>query len=153
MLTIKEIVQLLAHNGDESYGHVCTVKRVDGLVCDVEPINGDAPILDVRLVADESENKFVLVPKVGSIVVVQFITKEAAYLSMVSEVSQVLWKIGDSYLSCTDQGFVVKKGDDDLKDVLSLIIEAVETIIVMQGRNPDRVKLATAKEKVNNIFS
>lgn len=153
MLTIKEIVQLLAHNGDESYGHVCTVKSVDGLVCDVEPINGDAPILDVRLVADETENKFILVPKVGSIVIVQFLTKEAAYVSMVSQISQVLWKIGESYLSCTEDGFVMKKGDDDMKEVLNLIIEAVEFIIVMQGRNPDRLKLANAKEKVNNIFS
>ncbi|MGQ0737668.1 MAG: hypothetical protein ACT4OJ_01285 [Bacteroidota bacterium] len=152
MLTIKEIVTHLSNEGGEYYGKVCRVKSVNGLVCDCEPVDGDADILDVRLIADESEEFFVLVPAVDSIVVVEFLTKEAAYVSMVSKVSEVKFKIGTAYYSATDVGFLIKKGDDTLKQVMTLIIEAVQQIVVMYGNNPNYAKLTEALAKVNNLL-
>jgi hypothetical protein len=150
--TLKELIQQLAHNGDEKYSIVGKVKSVDGLVCDVEPINGDADILDVRLVADETEKLFVLIPKVDSIVVVSFITKEVAFISMVSEVSEVKYKIGTSFYSVTSDGHLIQRGDDTLKQVIQLVIEAVQQIVVLQGNNPDQVKLTQALNKLNNLL-
>ncbi|MDP1812332.1 MAG: hypothetical protein Q8K66_13100 [Sediminibacterium sp.] len=149
---IKELIQKLAEDGSEKYSLVCKVIKVEGMNCEVEPINGDSPILDVRLVADESANKYVLIPKVGSYVVVAFLTKEAAYVSMVSEVSEVLWKVGNNSFSTNENGLLITNGADSLKDAIVLLIEAVEEIIVLQGRNPDRQKLINAKTKVNKIF-
>lgn len=152
MLTIKEIVKQLASDGGEYYGKVCKVKSVNGLVCDCEPVDGDADILDVRLIADESDEFFVLVPAVDSIVVVEFITKEAAYISMVSKISEIKFKIGETYYSATDEGFLIKKNADTLKQILTLIIEAVQVVLVLQGNNPDYVKLTQALTKVNNLL-
>ncbi|NNV54523.1 hypothetical protein [Limnovirga soli] len=152
MLTLKEIIQTLAHNGDEVYGAICTVKSITGMQCDCSPINGAADILDVRLVADESEEKFVLVPAVGSIVIVEFLTREAAYISMVSKVSEVLYKIGDVFYSATSEGFLLAKGDDTLKKILTKIIESQKQITVLYGNNPDYVKLTEAQTEVNNLL-
>jgi hypothetical protein len=152
LLTIKEIVTQLASDGGEYYGKVCLVKSVDGLVCDCEPVDGDADILDVRLIADDSEEFFVLVPAVGSIVIVEFLTKEASYVSMVSKVSEVKYKIGTAYYSTTEAGFLIQKGNDTMKQALVLIIEAVQQIVVMYGNNPDYLKLTQAMTKINNLL-
>lgn len=152
MSTIKEIIQKLAKGGGESNSMVCLVKKVDGLSCDVEPINGDADILDVRLVADEKEDVFVLLPKIGSMVIVTFLTETAAFVSMISEVSEVKYKIGTSFYSVTESGFLIKRGNDNVKDVIKLIIEAVQQILVVQGNNPNYEKLTQALTKLNNIM-
>jgi hypothetical protein len=152
LLTIKEIIQQLADNGDEIYGRVCTVKSVNGLICDCSPVNGDADILDVRLVADESEERFVLIPAVDSYVCVEFFTREAAYISMVSKVSEVMYKIGEAYYSVTSEGFLLQKGTDTLKQILQNIVEAVQQIVVVEGNNPDYVKLQTALTSINNLL-
>ena len=50
------------------------------------------------------------------------------------------------------EGFLIKKDADTLKDALTLIIESIQKIIVMEGSNPDRIKLAQALIKVNNLL-
>jgi phage baseplate assembly protein V len=51
-----------------------------------------------------------------------------------------------------DGKFTISAGDDSVKDALTLIIEAVQQIVVIQGNNPDYDKLSQALTKVNNIF-
>lgn len=152
MLTIREIITQLANDGGEYYSKVCRVKSINGLVCDCTPVDGDADILDVRLIADENEEFFVLVPAVDSVVLVSFITKEAAYVSMVSKISEIKYKIGDAYYSVTQDGFLFQKGNDTMKQAMTLIIEAVQQIVVMYGNNPNYAKLTQALTKVNNIL-
>jgi hypothetical protein len=152
MLTVKEILKDLGKNKDEVHGVVCTVKSVNGMKCECLPVNGNAPIKDVRLVADDSTKKYVLVPKVGSMVVVEFLNNAAGYVAMVSEITEVLIKIGTVYYSMNDEGFLLKKGSDTLKDILKLIVEAMQVIVVMQGNNPDYGKLTQAMLKINNLL-
>ncbi len=152
MLTIKEIIRQLADDGSEVYGKVCKVTEVNGMVCNCSPIDEDADIIDVRLVADESTEFFVLVPAVDSYVVVQFLSKETAYISMVSKVTEVKYKIGESYYSVTDDGFLLQKGNDTLKQILTLIIQSQQQIMVMYGNNPDYAKLTQAQNKTNNLL-
>jgi hypothetical protein len=71
---------------------------------------------------------------------------------MVSEVSEIKYKIGTVQVNVNDTGFLLQKGTDTLNQILTLIIEAIEPIIVLEGRNPDRVKLAQAKTKKNNLL-
>lgn len=51
-----------------------------------------------------------------------------------------------------DGKFTITVNDNSLKDALTLIIQAVQQIVVMQGNNPDYAKLSEALTKVNNIF-
>lgn len=157
MLTIKELIKQLAGTGgqkstSQGYIKICFVISVDGLSCDCRPVNGDADIDDVRLVANEKEEFFVLIPKAGSIVIVESTTQGVSYVSMVSEISEVKYKIGDSFYSVTQAGHLVQKGDDTLKQVLTMIVEAVQQIVVMYGNNPDYVKLTEAMTKINNLL-
>ncbi|MBS1641541.1 MAG: hypothetical protein JSR11_03600 [Bacteroidetes bacterium] len=152
-MTIQEALrQLLNIDNLELHGIICKVTNVDGLTCECEPINGNAPIADVRLIADETESKYVLVPKVESIVVIQLINDNAGYVSMVSEVSEVLYKINDVYYSANSDGFLLKKGEDTLKQIITLIIQSVQQIVVLYGNNPDYEKLLQALNKTNNLL-
>ena len=42
--------------------------------------------------------------------------------------------------------------NDTMKEVMTLIIEAVQQIVVLQGNNPNYVKLTQALVKVNNLL-
>jgi hypothetical protein len=159
-MTIQDAIKLLAGNGDRrslsvgasGAGIVCKIKEVDGLNCVCEPVDGSADIMDVRLVADDAEDGFVLVPAVDSYVVVEMINATAGYLGMVSKVTEVYWKSGTAEHSMTSSGHLIKKDDDTLKEVLTLIVESVQQVVVMYGNNPDYVKLAEALLKINNIL-
>jgi hypothetical protein len=152
MSNIKDLVRQLMNEGTEERGIVCKATKVNGMNCECEPINGNAPLLDVRLVADDSANKFVLIPKVDSIVIVEFLNEAAGYVSMVSEVSEVRYKIGDTWFSANVDGFEIKKGADSVKEIIQLIIESQQNIMVLYGNNPDFVKLGQALTKLNNVF-
>jgi hypothetical protein len=152
LLTIKEIIQQLALDGLQLNGIVCKVTAVNELKADCEPLNGDAPLLNVRLVADESTNKYVLIPAVGSCVIVQLISNEDAYISMFSEVTEVLLRIGNVYFNADSTGFLLQKQNDTLKQILTLIVQAIQPIVVVYGNNPDYVKLTTALNKINNLL-
>ena len=69
---------------------VCIVKSINmaTLTCYCEPINGDAGITDVRLMAIVSKG-FLKVPKVNSQVVVMFIDDTTAVVSKTSTVDKI----------------------------------------------------------------
>ena len=149
---MQDLLRKLVLDGLEHYGKVCKVNVVNGFTCDVSPVDGDADLLDVRLIADlENDKSFILVPKVDSFVVVGFLTDAVAYVTMVSEVDKVYCKIGNLEFQLASK-FLIKKGDDSIKDVLQLIIEAVQQITVIYGNNPDYAKLGQAETKINNLF-
>jgi hypothetical protein len=67
---------------------LCKVVAVDGLLCDCEPINGDADILEVRLNAS-GLNGYVITPKVGSMVMVTKFERFEAFISSFSDVEKI----------------------------------------------------------------
>lgn len=100
-----------------------------------------------------SGNKVVLVPSVNSLVAVGKLENSDEYVVLVvSEVSEIKYVVDTVEYSVTAAGFLLQKGSDTLKAALIQLIEAIEPIIVLEGRNPDRVKLALAKTKVNNLL-
>lgn len=99
-------------------------------------------------------NKFLLVPAVGSIVQVARIENSDEYIVVaVDEISKLQVKIDTISVEATAAGIEIKKGEDSLKDVLTMMVEATQQIVVLQGNNPDYVKLQQAVLKINNIFS
>lgn len=147
-----------------------SVLSVDGLFCNVQPSNGAAEIKKVRLIANtEAEKYYVLVPKVGSDVIVTWLSKHVGVIALVSEVEKVLCKAGDVVYELDANGFnlkhgttvefdidatgyLVKKDADTLKQILTLIVEAVQPIVVIYGNNPVYSKLAQALVKINNML-
>src|SRR5207237_161663 len=111
------------------------------------------PGIRLRPVLDGNE-ALTLFPKVGTwALAVRIEDEEHEWMVMaMGEVDKWRLKIGTAIIEQDATGLLVSKGTDTLKQVLTLIIEAMQKIIVLQGTNPDRAKLVTAKTKTNNLF-
>lgn len=114
----------------------------------------DSIVDDCRLKAVVKDgNKVLLIPAVDSIVLVGRIENSDEFIVVaVDEVSKMLMVVGSKKFELTSAGFLIASGDDTLKDVISLVIQAVQAVVVMQGRNPDYIKLQQAVTKLNNIM-
>ena len=70
-----------------------------------------------------------------------------------SETNKCVTEIASGVRVEVDSTFGLSKGSDTLKDALTLLIEAVQQIMVIYGNNPDFSKLSQAQTKVNNLLS
>jgi hypothetical protein len=98
-MTIPELIKKLADSGDQVYSKVCKVISVDitERTCEVEPLSGGANIPGCRLqAAIEQTSGFMLVPAVDSFVVVTWLNKNAAFVSMCSDLDEIQLN-GDQY--------------------------------------------------------
>jgi len=68
-----------------------TVIAIEGNNVDIKPLsNDDADILSVRLVAnDEPEERFIIFPKVQSVVIINMLNKDEGYVAMFSKVDAI----------------------------------------------------------------
>ncbi len=87
---LRDALRSLVKPNNDGFSKVCTIDSVDltTLTCYCMPLNGDADIINVRLMANIN-NGFLLVPEVESIVVVSFLSDDSAYVSLVSKVSEI----------------------------------------------------------------
>lgn len=88
--SIKDSIRMLAKTDDVFYSYPCTVDSVNttNKTCDCLPLNGDADLLEVRLIADDKTG-ILITPTVGSVVIVTMINKMTGYVSMFSEVDSI----------------------------------------------------------------
>jgi hypothetical protein len=117
-------------------------------------VDGGLEIDDVRLKSIiKAGNKLVLRPTVNSTVLIGRIENSDEWV-MISpdEIDSMKLIIGDVAFEINENGFLVKKDDKSLKDLLVLLIEAVEKIVVLEGNNPDYEKLIEAKSITNNLL-
>lgn len=124
MSTIKQIIQELADKQEEVYSVVGEVIGLEGTRCDVRPLNGTADIFDVRLEASEG-NAVIVYPKMGSQVVITFISKEAAYLALASEVDKI--ELGRKALEKVVKGESLNKNLEQLIDQFQALLLALST--------------------------
>ncbi len=129
--------------------------NVNDTTCDVERA-GEPTLQDVRLVAEDEEvnDYFLVQPKEGSVVVVGLYENNSAtgVLLKTSEVQKVTIKIGETLFQAEAAGVTLKKGNDNLKQVHQLTIEAMMKVVVIIGNNPAYEKLTQALTKLNNIL-
>ena len=87
---LRDALRSLVKPNNDGFAKVCTVDSVDltTLTCYCVPLNDDADIINVRLMAN-IDNGFLLIPEVDSIVVISFLSDSSAYVSLVSKVSEV----------------------------------------------------------------
>lgn len=129
--------------------------NVQDKTCDVE-VDGEATLLDVRFqsVVDDLKSYCLIKPKENSSVLVGKIDggNDEYVVLRYSEIESVTTLIDTVKMQVTKAGVSIKKGNDSLKDVMKLTIEACQDIMVLQGNNPDFKKLATALNKLNNLM-
>lgn len=130
----------------------------------VQSINADDTIVvvtgsgleidDARLKSVVKDgNKFILVPKVQSTVLIGRIEESEEWsVLMVEEIDKFLLKIGTVSVDVNATGFELKKGTDTLKQILVLLVEAIQPIVVIYGNNPNYTKLTQALTKINNLL-
>lgn len=87
---IIESLKRLARSQSSPPDFLCTVDSVNltDMTCYCIPVNGDADMKDVRLIA-QNDPGFLIVPKVGSVVGVSILDSGTGYVSMTSEVSEI----------------------------------------------------------------
>ncbi len=132
MNDIKHAIRKLAQTNDEIYSIIGTVIDIDESkrTCDVKPVNGDAIIYDVRLQAlISSANSVTLFPKKDSFVIVSFLGKEDAFVSMYGEVDHIKSKIGDQTMDYDEKGLKLKSKTADFTDTFNDIISVIDKLI------------------------
>jgi len=87
---LKDAIKKLSALSGEQYCVVCTVDSVDLVenTCELTPVNGDADLQAVRLLSNNNKG-FLIIPKVGSVVIASFLNDAVAYVSMFSEVDEI----------------------------------------------------------------
>jgi hypothetical protein len=109
-MTIKEIIERAAKGDDELYSVVATVNEVDesARTCTCTPIDGGAQLFDVRLQAGTgAETGLVQIPTKESQVVVTFLSKDTAFISLFVEVEKVLLNCEEVTINNGDNGGLV----------------------------------------------
>lgn len=101
--SIKELLQDIVKDGQEIYSIICKVDSVDNSArtCDVTPLDGSAKIFDVKLQADEDQSTgWILFPKTDSNVIITFLNKDQAFVSLVTEIEE-------AHLNGSDNGGLI----------------------------------------------
>lgn len=117
-------------------------------------LSDDKNIPDVRLKSVVKQgNKKITKPSLNSSVLVGRIEGSDEYVVIANEsIDEEKIIIGTTQFIVNENGFTIIKGNDDLKDALTLIVQAVQQIVVIYGNNPDYTKLQTALTKIDNIL-
>jgi hypothetical protein len=126
----------------------------ENMVCDLYDDEAGNDYFDVRLrpVLDGNESLTIL-PADDSWVLAARIEGSEDWMAIAfGEIDKWRLKIGESVVEATSAGLLIQKQDDTLKQVLQLLIEAVQVIVVVQGTNPDYTKLTEAMNKLNNLL-
>ena len=105
-MTIRDAIKEIIKNDIPPLSQACRVTAVDEekSVCDVAPIDGSAEILDVLLLAEQSDQiGMIKIPAVDSVVYVTFISKDLAFVSLIAELTKVSIKIKDISLTIDEE--------------------------------------------------
>lgn len=123
------LIQLIREQVNMFYPLLCTVVSVDinNKSCEVEPINGDANILDVKILADADPGMFMM-PKVGSTVAVSMLDNDNAFVVMYSELEEILIEVGDQKIEIKDGSIVFNGGNFDGLVKVSPLVQKINKL-------------------------
>tara|TARA_R110000796_G_scaffold73842_5_gene165890 strand:- start:4985 stop:5491 length:507 start_codon:yes stop_codon:yes gene_type:complete len=117
---IADMIRKLAKGDEEVYSIICEVSSITGDEADLTPVNGDADLLGVKLIAGSSGTPLLITPVIGSVVVATFLSKDTAFISLYSEIESVQIR-GDQF------GGLIKI--EELVKNLDLLTKRVDGII------------------------
>jgi hypothetical protein len=93
---IGDLIRKLVENNEEVYSLPCKVVKVSEDVAELAPLNGDANIFGVKLIAGTSTTSLLVTPTIDSIVIATFLSKDTAFIGLYSEIDSVAIR-GDQY--------------------------------------------------------
>lgn len=93
-------------------GEVIAIDLGD-MTCDVAPLDGSADVFGVRMSADPDHSGLHLIPTVGSTVVVTFLSKASAWLSLVSDLDFAKIDIGETEILANADGVTITRGNSE----------------------------------------
>lgn len=131
-MSVAQSIRTLSQRADEVYSVVGKVTEVDqaARTCSVEPLNGDAELLDVRLQAEQSSDVGpVAIPAVGSWVVVTFLSKETAYVAQFSQVEKVLCVVDGATVEFTKKGVSLASDSASFADQVGALLDTLDGLI------------------------
>ncbi|ADX66832.1 hypothetical protein [Weeksella virosa] len=112
---------------DTFSAEVISIDKSTG-VCEVK--TDDLEFTDVRLasVIDANQNRQYLFPKVGSSVLVSPINEDLhnLYVEAYSEIEEYYLKIEDAELNVTENGILIKKGNENLQKLMIDFLKAIK---------------------------
>lgn len=86
---IGDLIRKLVENNEEVYSLPCEVVGVSGNLAELAPLNGDAKLLNVKLIAGTSATPLLITPTTGSVVIATFLSKDTAFIGLYSEIDSV----------------------------------------------------------------
>jgi hypothetical protein len=153
---IRDALKKLAAQHGPDNSMLAQVKSVNEgeLTCDLYDEESELIFYDVRLMPVlNGKQSMTLIPKVDSwVVAIRVEDSEDWVIVGVNEIDKWRLMVGQSIIEQDTTGLLIKKQSDTLLDALKLIVEAVQKIVVIQGQNPDQVKLQQALVKLQNIL-
>lgn len=151
---IAGVIKKISKSSDEVYAKVCEVLEVNATdkTIDVKPIDDTAEIFNVRLQAESETGGLVLIPKVGSMVLVVFLNKNNAAVVNTSEITNYELKIEncellihkdgfllkreDVQFQIDQEGFLLKKENETLKKLMADLITAIKALKFTTNNGP-----------------
>lgn len=122
---ISALTEFVDNKAQQTGGLICKVKEIDSTeyTCYCEPIGdyADIRLVKIKLAADKFG--FFVVPKLESLVIVSFLSDNSGYISMVTEIDNlVIYIDSNNKLDVSSSGFVFNDGSlDGLVKINSLI--------------------------------
>jgi len=131
MMSIKDSIKKLAANHDEVYSCVAKVIKVNDATVDVDPVNGDAIIFDVRLQANiEKSDGLLIKPKDGSFVIVTFINKNVAIVTGMAEIDSIEFA-NNTVKSLVKDAISIEVNNLDLSTEISSFFDKIDSLITL----------------------
>ncbi|ENG5660630.1 hypothetical protein ABUT75_002190 [Flavobacterium psychrophilum] len=147
---IAGVIKKISKSSDEVYAKICEVLEVntEDKTIDVKPIDDTAEIFNVRLQAESETGGLVLIPKVGSMVLVVFLNKNNAAVVNTSEIEKFSLVISTCKFEVHNTGFLLQKENETLKKIMIDLVGAVKQMSFTLT-TPDTINGATTL--LNNI--
>lgn len=129
---------------------VLSVDKVNN-TCEVEYNEMDLANIQLQAIIKPNVKGLLVYPAPDSWVIVQRLgDKGSFFITMVSEVEQVLLKVDDCVLDIKE-GFLIKKENETLKNILDDLIDEITKIIVPTNVGPSGVPINKPKFELIKI--
>lgn len=130
-MNLQDIIRKIVRDETEVYSQPCEVLAVDqdARTIDVRPYNNEAEIYSVRLQSSESQSVgYVSFPKIGSAVIVTFLSKDLAFCSLMTEIDSIKLNVND-YVEINSKSVIFNDGKNGALAISSKLTDEYNKII------------------------
>ena len=122
------------------------------MTCDVTLIIDDSTVEGVRLNANlNPESGLIQLPLVDSIVIISFLDHSLAYVTQYSLIDSYDLKIEQVNFQINKQGYLIQKGDDSLKELMTDLINLLKNLKVNTSQGPSTIPLTDTQTSLDQV--